>query len=158
MALDPFSLVAAAIAGGLVLANAARRFPVHPCPGFRISSGWGPRVDPITGQAGAFHRGIDFACPLGTPLYAPCDGVIDGYAPFGTGGPDGVFIRVRRADGVQVSFSHCLSLLVAHGDSVKAGEMIARSGNTGRSTGPHLHLAVRVDGELVDPSLYLPPG
>lgn len=156
--MNPYVIAGAVVAGGLIVAHLALRFAAHPCPGFRISSHYGPRIDPITKNTIAFHRGIDFAVPEGTPLVAPCDGVIDAAAPFGTGGPDGVFIRVRRDDGVSPSFSHCSRLLVQKGEKVTAGQVIAESGNTGRSTGPHLHFAVRAGGQLVNPTLYLPFG
>ena len=91
---------------------------------------------------------------VGTELHALADGIVTDAAL--KAGADGVFVRVDTQDGRDFSFSHCSSLLVREGEAVRAGQVIARSGNSGRSTGPHLHLGVRVAGVAVDPLPLLP--
>ncbi len=121
----------------------------RPVDGGRTSSPWGSRVDPLTGRAGAFHNGADLAVPVGTPLKAPGAGeVIRVWED-----PDnGKAIRVRLADGATVfGFAHLSQQLVSEGEQVAAGQIIGLTGNSGASTGPHVHVAAWVNGQNVNP-------
>jgi hypothetical protein len=104
------------------------------------------------GRVSRFHEGIDIAGPRGTPIMAPGDGVVTftGYK-----GGYGKTVIVDHGYGISTLYGHCSILYVDEGQRVKRGGLIAAIGNTGRSTGPHLHYEVRVDGVPVDPMLYL---
>jgi len=122
---------------------------VNPVVG-RISSPAGIRYSPITG-AQEFHDGVDIAVPIGTPLVAPKAGyVIDtGYSrSFGR------FLRLAH-EQYESFFAHLDSVSVSVGDHVEQGVHVAYSGNTGWSTGPHLHFGLFKDGQFVDPITYL---
>lgn len=112
----------------------------------RISSGYGWRK-------GEFHHGIDFAIPHGTDILAARDGKvtkaqwIDIY---------GLTVVLDHGNGAQSLYAHNQKLLVKPGDWVKQGQSIAISGDTGRSTGPHLHFEIRLNGKAIDPIPYLP--
>ncbi len=121
------------------------------------ASPYGPRRHPITGEAGKMHYGIDVACPTGTPLIAGADGTI---AHKGSGASGGFTLLIRHRGNFHTVYYHLekpshLNL----NDSVKAGDVVAYSGNTGASTGPHLHFEVRPRsrnwGETDDPEKYL---
>ena len=113
----------------------------------RVSSAFGHRSDPLTGQS-AHHRGIDIAAPLGSSVRPVRPGVVT-FA--GDAGSYGKVVYVDHGDGLQTRYAHCSRLLVEAGDSVEPHQAIAEVGNTGRSTGPHLHFEARQDGEAVDP-------
>ena len=119
----------------------------------RSPYGW--RKHPITGRR-KFHHGVDVACPVGTPLTAPADGVV---VHKGNGGSGGVTLIVKHADDVFTVYYHLQK--PSHflkGTRVKRSEVIAFSGNTGASTGPHLHWEVRKSrrwGDTVDPVPFL---
>ena len=121
-----------------------------------VRSGFGWRTDPITGRA-AFHRGIDIPAPVGTPVYAPWPGVVERIDRDGVGGGvnngNAVFIRVN---GSLWAFLHLSAVLVHSGAEVQRGQLLGRTGATGRATGPHLHVQVYdAAGKLVDPlSVY----
>ncbi|MFR9802686.1 M23 family metallopeptidase [Pseudonocardia sp. RS010] len=102
----------------------------------RISSGYGPRWD-------AQHKGLDIAAPIGTPIRVPLDGTVISSGP---ASGFGLWVRVRHADGTITVYGHIDRTLVAVGQRVSAGEIIAAVGNRGQSSGPHLHF------EVVDPS------
>ncbi|MCC7107998.1 MAG: M23 family metallopeptidase [Deltaproteobacteria bacterium] len=124
-----------------------------------LGSRFGRRTDPVTGKAGAWHNGIDLRVPEGTELHSLSDGVVTFAGPLASSPDSGIALGVRAADAVSWSFSHLSAVLVSPGDSVRAGQVVARSGNTGKSTGPHLHLVVRRAGREVDPvPLLLPSG
>lgn len=106
--------------------------------------GWGGR--------GRIHEGIDVAGPRGTPILAPGAGVIT-YVGYRRG--YGRTVIVDHGYGIVTLYGHCQSIYVDEGQSVKRGMIIAGIGNTGRSTGPHLHYEVRVDGVPVNPMLYI---
>jgi murein DD-endopeptidase MepM/ murein hydrolase activator NlpD len=113
-----------------------------------VVSSFGPR-------SGSFHDGIDIACPIGTPVYASHGGKVI-YADNGLGGYGNLVIIRHLKSGFTTVYAHNNRLKVSEGDEVKKGERIADSGNTGHSTGPHLHYEVRVkDGNgryvAVDP-------
>ncbi|MDX7988064.1 murein DD-endopeptidase MepM [Xenorhabdus sp. 12] len=115
---------------------------------FRVSSHFNPRrVNPVTGRVTA-HRGVDFAMPVGTPVLAVGDGEVivskfDGAA--------GNFIAIRHGRQYTTRYMHLRKLLVKPGQKVKRGERIALSGNTGRSTGPHLHFEIWINQQAVNP-------
>lgn len=120
---------------------------------FKISSPYGKRVDPVTKAEGAMHYGTDFATPIGTPIVAAATGTI-----FKSGWQDekdhsvGFGQRVWQTatiDGQKVGifYAHLSDIEVKPGDTVTAGTRIGLSGNTGKSSGPHLHFEVRPDGQ-----------
>ncbi len=115
----------------------------------RITSGFGPRN--IPGLEG-FHAGVDIAVPEGTPVMASADGVV---VAAGEHGDYGMTVRISHGAGMETLYGHNSLLLVEPGERVRAGQVIALSGNTGHSTGPHLHFEVRIDGRPVDPAPYL---
>ena len=101
-----------------------------------------------------FHRGIDIGMPMGTPICATKDGTVS-TSVYGTGSY-GYYIILDHGDGIQTLYAHCSELLVSVGDVVTKGQVIAKVGSTGNSTGPHVHFEVRINGERVDPLPYLP--
>lgn len=112
--------------------------PVHKA--FPVSSPFGKRKDPKTKKEGVDHKGVDFACPVGTPCFACFDGYI-GYVRLkedgnGAGNRLGLYNKTHRALYFHLDDN---GIRVKPGDEVKAGDLLAFSGNTGRSTGPHLH-------------------
>jgi murein DD-endopeptidase MepM/ murein hydrolase activator NlpD len=112
-----------------------------------ITSGFGPRSRPTRG-ASTFHPGIDFGVPVGTAVRAPAIGVVE-LVGFDKG--LGKFVVIDHGGGTKTKFGHLSAATVSRGDMVSAGDIIARSGNTGISTGPHLDYRVQVGGKYVDP-------
>ncbi len=102
--------------------------------------------------AGRLHEGIDIAGPRGTPIVAPGDGIVT-YTGYHRG--YGNTVVIDHGFGISTIFAHCSSLFAQEGQRVKRGALIASVGNTGRSTGPHLHFEVHVDGVPVNPMMYL---
>lgn len=123
---------------------------VWPARGF-VSSGFGYRVSPFT-SVKKMHEGLDIAAPRGTEITAPADGVIT-YT--GVKGAYGNIIVVDHGYGLVTRYGHLSQTLVETGKHVRRGERIARVGNTGRSTGDHLHYEVRIDGVPVNPTRYI---
>jgi len=123
-----------------------------PVKNARISSGYGKRVHPITGKV-KIHRGQDFAVNRGTPIYAPADGAIEVTRASNKG--SGNFIRILHTYGFSSSYSHMSKFAVKRGDFVKKGDLIGYSGNTGLSSGPHLHYEVRFVGRSLDPKPFM---
>ncbi|MDX1301550.1 M23 family metallopeptidase [Photobacterium sp.] len=123
-----------------------------PVKGHKVSSGFGIRTHPITGKRRQ-HRGIDFLVNTGTRVYATADGVIGTVRPSRKG--SGNFLKVQHAFGFTTSFSHLKSFKVKAGDFVEKGDLIALSGNTGLSSGPHLHYEVRFVGRALDPLTFV---
>lgn len=104
-------------------------------PTSRITSGYGPRFDPLTGQR-AMHQGIDFEVAEGTPVLAVADGMVTRVASL----PNyGNLVEISHRDGRVTRYAHLRQSLVRNGQAVHRGEVLGQSGNTGRSTGPHLH-------------------
>jgi murein DD-endopeptidase MepM/ murein hydrolase activator NlpD len=124
---------------------------IRPVPG-PITSGFGYRTDPVTG-ATAFHAGLDFGAPCGTPIKAAGTGVILS-AGFNSGGY-GNMTLINHGNGLSTLYGHQSSIIVSAGQSVTQGQVIGYVGSTGKSTGCHLHFEVRVGGNPVDPSAYL---
>ncbi|MFT3838892.1 MAG: peptidoglycan DD-metalloendopeptidase family protein [Myxococcaceae bacterium] len=119
-----------------------------PHPGARVTSGFGSRIDPITHQA-SNHPGVDLGATLGTPIPAAEDGTV---IQAGPRGGYGNAIEIAHPDGTHTLYGHASELLVKEGDQVRAGETIAKVGESGRATGPHLHLEVRKAGVAINPS------
>lgn len=115
-----------------------------------LTSTYGPRMSPYAGRI-KMHEGIDIGAPVGTTIIAPADGVITFSGPkpgFGN------FIQIDHGYGVETIFGHASSLIARRGQKVLRGDKIAIVGNTGYSTGPHVHYEVRVNGTPVDPLYY----
>ncbi|MGY4676161.1 murein DD-endopeptidase MepM [Pasteurella sp. P03HT] len=122
----------------------------------RVSSHFNPyRRHPVTGRI-APHKGVDFAMPIGTPIIAPAEGVVEKVAYQANGA--GRYIVIRHGREYQTVYMHLSRPLVRAGQSVKRGERIALSGNTGRSTGPHLHYEFHINGRAVNPLTVKLPG
>nr|WP_285712350.1 M23 family metallopeptidase [Erythrobacter sp. COR-2] len=122
-----------------------------PLEGAALTSGFGMRTHPVLGGRRQ-HTGIDLAAPTGTPVYATADGIVsraDWYSSYG------LYISVEHGASMQTRYAHLSRLAVAAGDSVKKGDLIGYVGSTGRSTGPHLHYEVRVEGLAVNPIPYM---
>ncbi len=127
---------------------------IWPCPSSgRITSGFGGRSSPTAG-ASSNHQGIDIGAPTGTDIVAAAAGevVVSTYSYSA-----GNYVMVSHGGGVYTVYMHASKLLVSAGDSVKQGQVIAKVGSTGYSTGPHLHFGVRVNGTYVNPSQYVSP-
>jgi len=116
-----------------------------------ISSGYGYRTDPITGDR-RFHDGTDIVAPRRTAIIAPADGRV---TRAGWRNGLGRTVEIRHGYGYTTVFGHNEKLTVKRGDSVKRGDVIAYLGSTGRSTGPHLHYEVRLDGKTKNPYRYV---
>ena len=143
-------LPAGAAPAGLVLA--------WPMPGAPISQPFGPSslvLEPPLGSYAHFHTGVDFADPAGTPVQAVADGIVVAAATGRIG--YGNYIVIAHGHGIETLYGHLDALAVAVGDNVTQGQVIGFEGSTGFSTGPHLHFEVRVDGQFVDPLVYLLP-
>lgn len=119
-----------------------------------MSSPFGWRIHP-TLKTRKYHNGIDIAVAVGTPLYAIGDGVLE----MGSDDVSGNFIRIKHSDGITSVYvhMHAFSNKVKNGQSVVRGEFIGITGNTGRSTGPHLHFGVKKDGQWIDPYYFVYP-
>ncbi|KEY57958.1 murein DD-endopeptidase MepM [Serratia sp. DD3] len=131
---------------GSGLARGFMRFPTM--KQFRITSGFSPRrVNPVTGRV-APHKGVDFSMPVGTPVVAVGDGevVIAKHS-----GAAGNYVAIRHGRQYTTHYMHLKKLLVKPGQKVKRGDRIALSGNTGRSTGPHLHFELWNNKQAVNP-------
>ena len=118
-----------------------------------VTSEFGNRIDPITGERRS-HTGMDLAVPTGTPIRAALPGTVT-VSTYNRGGY-GYYIMIDHGNGLSTLYGHCSQLLASVGRTVEAGDVIALSGSTGRSTGPHLHFEVRVNGERTNPRSYLP--
>jgi murein DD-endopeptidase MepM/ murein hydrolase activator NlpD len=126
-----------------------------PIDGARLSSGFGRRKHPILGY-NKMHKGLDFAAPRGTPIYAAGNGTIQ-YA--GRKGAYGNFILIRHNATYSTAYAHMKSIKTVKGRRVKQGQIIGYVGTTGRSTGPHLHYEIRRSGRQVNPlKVKLPSG
>jgi len=125
-----------------------------PVPNANLGSMFGWRIDPITGRS-ALHTGLDFPATPGTPIYAAAGGVVvtqEYQAEYGN------MIEVDHGNDLISRYAHSSKVLVKKGDLIKRGQKIAEVGNTGRSTGPHLHFEVLVQGIPQDPQKFLNAG
>lgn len=115
------------------------------------SSSYGWRIDPFTGKE-AFHEGLDFTAEVGTPIYAAASGIVTAAEQT----PDyGKIVKIDHGSGIETRYAHTSLMLVKVGDRVEKGQLIAQVGNTGRSTGAHLHFEVRLNGAALDPRKYI---
>lgn len=119
-----------------------------------VSSCFGKRISPFTGQM-SMHRGIDISAPLGTPVIAPALGKV---IAVGWDGGLGNAIQIDHGQGIVTQYGHLSKFAVKMGQVVTRGEVIGHIGNTGLSTGPHLHYEVSVNNTPTDPSRYLLSG
>ena len=123
-----------------------------PCPGYtRVSDDYGSRMHPILGIE-QFHNGVDLAAPSGSSILAAYDGTVIAAAYSSTMGN---YIMIDHGDGLFTIYMHASSMSVSTGASVTKGQTIAAVGSTGRSTGPHLHFSVRLNGSYVSPWGYI---
>jgi murein DD-endopeptidase MepM/ murein hydrolase activator NlpD len=129
--------------------STVRSFMKTPVDGARISSKFGFRIHPVLGYA-KLHRGTDFAAPTGTPIFASGDAVVEWAA---MKGPNGNLTILRHDNGWQTFYLHQSMFMPGIGPGVRVhqGQKIGEIGTTGRSTGPHLHYEVHIDGQAVDP-------
>jgi len=123
---------------------------IWPTRGF-VSSTFGYRISPFT-SVKKMHEGLDIAAPRGTDVFAPADGVV---TFDGVKGAYGNLLVLDHGYGLVTRFGHLSQILVQPGSRVKRGDRIARVGNTGRSTGDHLHYEVRIDGVPINPTRYI---
>ncbi|WP_408070102.1 LysM peptidoglycan-binding domain-containing M23 family metallopeptidase [Butyrivibrio sp. JL13D10] len=124
---------------------------IKPISGGRLSSGFGRRSAPTKG-ASTFHKGIDWATPVGTAVMASNAGVV---TRAGWGRGYGYVVYISHSDGRETRYGHLSKILVKPGQSVSQGQKIALSGNTGVSTGAHLHFEILINGSQVNPLSYL---
>lgn len=124
---------------------------IKPISGGRLTSNFGRRSRPTKG-ASTYHKGIDWATPTGTAVYASCGGTV---AKAGWGSGYGYVVYINHPDGRQTRYGHLSKVLVSAGQTVSQGQKIALSGNTGVSTGPHLHFEILINGTQVNPLKYL---
>jgi murein DD-endopeptidase MepM/ murein hydrolase activator NlpD len=117
-----------------------------------ITASFGSRIDPFTGSL-SYHAGVDIANDIGTPVKATADGVVF-FAGFDEGGY-GNLVTINHGNGYATKFGHMIKSVVAAGQHVKKGQVIGYLGSTGRSTAPHLHYEVRLNGVAVNPVKYL---
>lgn len=137
-----------------------RRSTYSPIDGkIRLTSRYGPRTNPVTGEPQALHNGIDLGVPVGTPVYPMKPGVVTGVDASCNDPRNGAYFSVRHADGAKSTYVHMSEVFVREGQRVdlntKLGLTGGAAGNpcSGRSTGPHLHLIIRPDGKnSIDPA------
>ena len=116
----------------------------------RIASGFGMRIDPVYGTP-KMHKGLDFTAPQGTPIYATGDGQISAAGPEGGYGNK---VEINHGYGYITLYGHMARIKVRSGQRVKRGEVIGWVGSTGKSTGPHCHYEVHINGREVDPVYF----
>jgi murein DD-endopeptidase MepM/ murein hydrolase activator NlpD len=133
---------------------AALMVPSAPPVDGPVGSGFGFRTDPINGRA-ALHNGLDFPAEVGTPITAAAGGIVvkrEWHEAYGN------VLEIDHGNGLVTRYAHCSSIEVPLGALVKRGQLVAKVGNTGRSTGSHLHFEVLVDGAPQDPARFLAAG
>lgn len=118
-----------------------------------VTSAYGTREHPIS-HIQKFHAGVDLGVPLGTPIYAVNNGTVL-YVRYSDTGYGYHFV-INHGGKITTTYAHCSQIFVVAGDKIKQGQLIAKVGSTGNSTGPHLHLEVRVNGVTRNPSDWLP--
>ena len=126
-----------------------------PLNGARLSSSFGNRKHPILGFT-RMHKGVDFAAPIGTPIFAAGDGIIE-YS--GWNGAYGKYVRIKHNGTFKTAYAHLSKIYKKRGTKIKQGDIIGTLGSTGRSTGPHLHYEIIVSGRQINPlRIKLPSG
>lgn len=127
----------------------------NPMPGSRVSAGWGPMRSPFTGEE-VHHRGIDLVGRAGAQVQAAADGLVEEATTEYSGGADhGTVVLVDHGSGIKTFYSHLGGLAVSKGQRVAQGDVLGTQGVTGKTTGPHLHFEIWVNGEFVDPATYV---
>ena len=123
---------------------------IRPVQGW-VTSGFGPRMSPFTGQM-AMHDGVDIGAPMNSVVKAPAAGRVSvvGYDP-----KMGNLVNIDHGYGIETQFGHLAKIMVRDGQKVKRGDLIALVGSTGVSTGPHLHYMVKIQGRPVNPQTYI---
>jgi len=124
---------------------------IWPTNSRKITSNFGVRKDPFTRRA-TYHAGLDIGGNTGDPIYAAADGTV---IEAGLSSSHGNNVMISHSNGIKTHYSHMSKILAAVGDKVSKGDIIGELGSTGRSTGPHLHYEVIINGEHVDPRPYL---
>lgn len=124
---------------------------IKPLSGGRLSSTYGRRKSPTKG-ASSYHKGVDWSTPTGTTVVASCGGTV---AKAGWGSGYGYVVYINHPDGRQTRYAHLSKVLVSVGQTVEQGQKIALSGNTGISTGPHVHFEMLINGVQVNPLNYI---
>jgi murein DD-endopeptidase MepM/ murein hydrolase activator NlpD len=117
----------------------------------QVTGSFGERIDPFNGE-GAFHRGVDISSPVGTQIFAPADGVVifaDVVGGYGRA------VQLDHGNGISTRYGHLSGFAVTAGQTVHRGDVIGYVGDSGRSTGPHLHYEVRINDTPVNPYKYL---
>lgn len=127
---------------------------MQPVAEMRLTSSFGVRSDPFRGSQ-AFHAGLDIPGPVGTPIYATADGIVSRSE---RAGAYGLLVEINHGKGIQTRYAHLSKMLVNPNTRVRRGQLIGLMGSTGRSTGPHLHYEVRIDGRAVNPTPYIQAG
>ena len=117
----------------------------------RVASGYGMRIDPVYGTP-KMHKGLDFTAPQGTPIYATGNGVVK-IAGASSGGY-GNHVVINHGYGYETVYGHMVKIKVTTGQKINRGEVIGWVGSTGKSTGPHCHYEVHVNGDVVDPVYF----
>lgn len=117
----------------------------------RMTSDYGMRVHPVLKRR-LGHKGVDLAATTGTPIYATADGFVSKAGPFSSYGN---YVSLEHGARIQTRYAHMSRVAVAEGTRVRKGDVIGYVGSTGRSTGPHLHYEVRIDGQAVNPVPYM---
>ncbi len=118
-----------------------------------ITSAYGERISPVTGEVGTLHQGVDIANKLGNPVVATADGLVV-HAGWTRGGY-GKVVQISHGYGYSTRYAHCSRLKVSRGDRVRRGDVVAYVGSTGNATGPHCHYEVRLYGVPVSPRPFM---
>ena len=157
---SPFEREVAHVQGAILAVEKLRRIMPYvplrqPLPGqLEVTSTFGVRADPFFGRT-ALHSGMDFREDYGSPIRATAAGRI---VSAGMSGGYGNMVEIDHGNGLSTRYGHMSAIVVAEDQVVAAGDIVGKLGSTGRSTGPHLHYEVRVDGEAVDPARFLKAG
>lgn len=155
---DSNGSIVTSVTNKLKLAEQEERFKIYilqhipngnPVKNIRITSGFGYRVHPIL-RTKKLHNGIDFGAKSGTPIYATADGIVTRVVTSDNGGY-GKLVVIRHKYGFSTAYAHLSSVKTSIGSVVKKAQLIGKSGNTGRSTGPHLHYEVQYNGNAINP-------
>ena len=123
------------------------RLPHKPLQNGKISSFFGYRTSPLDGEE-SFHQGMDIAAEMNSPIAAMYFGVV---TEVGANQSYGNYVKIYHGNGIEVLYAHCSKILANKDAIIRAGEIVAQVGSTGQSTGPHLHIEIRVNGIAYDP-------
>lgn len=120
----------------------------------QITSAYGARIHPVTGNR-SVHKGLDFSAAVGTTVFSPAAGTVESVWSDATCGNG---LKIAHSNGYETVYCHLNKSLVAAGDRVGAGCAVAETGNTGRTTGPHLHYGIKYNGEYINPTDWVGRG